>query len=103
MTPLLSLREAARALGVSSLDSEASYQTRQSYTCRRWPQGVAGTTSHRSIHCCQSEGIAMSSDADLILSFIHELGDQGFWGNIILKLQGGEVHYVYHQRGKPQA
>jgi hypothetical protein len=36
----------------------------------------------------------MRSDSDLLLSFIHELGDQGFWGNIILKLQGGKVIHI---------
>jgi hypothetical protein len=36
----------------------------------------------------------MPADGTLISSFISELADQGFWGNIILKLQGGKVIHI---------
>ena len=36
----------------------------------------------------------MPTDSDLILSFIHELGDHRFWGNIILKLQDGKIIHI---------
>ena len=36
----------------------------------------------------------MSAETALISSFIGELADQGFWGNIILKLQGGKVIHI---------